>query len=114
VAGDKVLKEVAELITLGFRENDVKCRYGGEEFAVIFPHTNLKDAVKACETFREALASRQFECDPATFQMTISIGVTSVSRRDSVSYEALIKQADQALYEAKTAGRDRILVHGVY
>jgi two-component system, cell cycle response regulator len=114
MAGDKVLKEIAELITSGFRQNDLKCRYGGEEFAVIFPHTPLKDAVKACEAFRESLASKHFEYDSARFRMTMSIGVTSFSLEHSASYEKLIKQADQALYQAKTAGRDRLIVHGAY
>jgi two-component system, cell cycle response regulator len=112
MAGDKVLREIAALITSGFRQNDIKCRYGGEEFAVIFPHTNLKDAVTACETFRESLAATHFEYDAARFQMTMSIGVTSFSLTGATTNEAFIQQADQALYQAKAAGRDRILVHG--
>jgi PleD family two-component response regulator len=111
-AGDKVLKEISQLISSGFRQNDLKCRYGGEEFAVIFPHTALQDAVKACETFRESLAAKHFEYDSARFQITVSMGVTSFSLEGLASHEALIKQADQALYQAKAAGRDRLLVHG--
>ena len=107
-AGDQVLKKVAALITTNFRQDDLKCRFGGEEFAVIFPHTHLNEAMKACETFRLTLASTIFNYDSNQFQMTVSIGLSALSITASSSLEEIVLKADEALYQAKSGGRNRV------
>jgi len=101
--GDLVLKEVARLIKTSVRTVDICSRYGGEEFAVILPETDINGAFKMAERLRLAVASGKFP--RITQQVTISIGLASFPH-DGKTYAELISAADKALYEAKRLGRN--------
>jgi diguanylate cyclase (GGDEF)-like protein len=91
-----------------FRDEDVPCRYGGEEFVVVLPGTTMDDAVNRAEAVRaeiEALSVRYF--DQALPRITISVGVALFPASGS-TIEAVLKIADDALYRAKENGRNRV------
>lgn len=107
--GDRVLVQVARIIEGNCRKNDVVFRYGGEEFCVISPATPMPEAVKLAERIVLAIRKAEFGKDHETFRATLSVGVASRTP-DDADVEALIAQADQALYAAKENGRDRVMV----
>jgi diguanylate cyclase (GGDEF)-like protein/PAS domain S-box-containing protein len=99
-AGDVVLREVARILSESVREGDIVARYGGEEFCVILPDTNEADALVVCERIRASVEGAPWVQRP----VTISVGVsTAVDVHDTQEF---IKQADEALYEAKAGGRN--------
>lgn len=102
LAGDAVLKSVAELMDETARETDVVTRYGGEEFVVIMPQTELKGACVFAERMRARIADR--------LDITVSGGVTTALGGDE-DPEKLLERADAALYAAKQAGRNRTFLH---
>jgi diguanylate cyclase (GGDEF)-like protein len=103
-SGDMVIRRVAETIRSGCREIDFAARYGGEEFTVILPETTLNDAVQVAERIREKIAAERF---PGIGNITASIGIANCPI-NALSKEDLVRVADQALYVAKNAGRDRV------
>jgi diguanylate cyclase (GGDEF)-like protein len=108
-AGDVVLKAVAAIIRERVRQTDLPCRYGGEEFAVMFPDTDLEQACAVAEELRRKIEEADFPNQQAqpTGNLTISIGVAALSP-DMSSPEELIAMADKALYDAKSSGRNRV------
>ena len=107
-AGDQVLCEAAMRMRSAVRAYDVVGRYGGEEFLVILPGTSLEGARAQAERLREALADAPFQLEGGPMRVTCSFGV---AWRDIVFEEdgsALIREADQALYQAKANGRNRV------
>jgi diguanylate cyclase (GGDEF)-like protein/PAS domain S-box-containing protein len=104
--GDLVLKRVGQVITKTARETDVVCRYGGEEFCVLMPHTSLEQADLAAQRLHAAIAACEFE----HFQITASIGVAEKTGESKEPHE-LLKQADRCLYVAKNSGRNRIVLN---
>lgn len=109
-AGDRVLREFATLVAGGARANDVAVRYGGEEFAVILPHTDAAMAARVAERIRTAVREFVFLEEEQPVQVTVSAGVaTYPSTPDLDSVDALLRAADLALYEAKERGRDRVV-----
>jgi diguanylate cyclase (GGDEF)-like protein len=104
MAGDAVIREVAETIRAGCREYDLPARYGGEEFAVILPETNLTAAVELAERIRDRVANRLFS---GVGHVTASIGVANYPA-NAVGKEELVRVADRALYDAKNNGRNRV------
>lgn len=107
--GDDVLKQVAQLIEGEVRPLDSVCRYGGEEFAVLLPDTSIGGAFAAAERVRRAVDKLSFEADGCTVPVSISIGATQSDDRDE-RYELALARADEALYEAKERGRNRVVV----
>ena len=108
--GDDVLREFAGRLRKNVRGIDLACRYGGEEFVVVMPDTEASIAEKVAERIRAEIERNPFAVgkDGLTIGLTISVGVSSVLRkRDTV--EDLMKRADLALYEAKSAGRNRVV-----
>ena len=110
-AGDEVLRTVAGIIKQALRESDIPSRYGGEEFAVLLPYTNLEEASVVGERLRKAVEAAdipiyQDTVDAKTIKVTISMGIAKYDL--SESGEALFERADKALYEAKTNGRNQI------
>jgi len=81
------------------------------EFAVILTDTDIDHAVGVCERFRRMLAEDQFQYQEKSFQITISIGISSLINLEKPTSENIIQTADQALYQAKAAGRNRVMVH---
>jgi len=105
--GDKVLMAMGEIITSCLRSNDTAYRYGGEEFTVILPETQVEEACLVGERIRGILSQHKFTPDKETaVKVTISLGVTQLSIKDSL--ESFIKRADMAMYESKKAGRDQL------
>lgn len=102
--GDDVLKTFAETIKHRLRESDVLARWGGEEFIVMLPTTALSDAIHVAESIRESVALMQIE---GVRQITCSIGISTLAQSDDV--DQLVKRADNALYEAKESGRNRVV-----
>jgi putative two-component system response regulator len=107
-AGDRVLRQVAELLEANVRATDSVCRIGGEEFLIIFPAQTAQEAAVCVERCRNAIASCLFEFDGNTKQVTISAGIAS--RRPSTQCAQLLKDADTALYQAKNGGRNAISI----
>ena len=108
--GDGCLIQVAQtLAKIPQRATDLVARYGGEEFVVILPNTNVKQALIVAESMREAIAALNIPHaqSSASRRVTISIGIASLIPTSDHHLENLIGQADQALYQAKTQGRDR-------
>ena len=105
LVGDKVLQKLAETISSRIRNTDIFARWGGEEFVILFSETSVEDTRKVCEKLREAIA--QIECKEGK-QITASFGITQVLADDTI--KSAFKRADDALYEAKKAGRNRVVV----
>lgn len=103
--GDNVLRQVSCRVRQGIRGSDLIGRWGGEEFLAVLPETDLGRAEVVGEQVRELVASGSYG---DAGKVTVSVGVASYQKGDSV--EALVKRADQALYEAKSAGRNCVIV----
>jgi diguanylate cyclase (GGDEF)-like protein/PAS domain S-box-containing protein len=106
--GDRVLAEIARAAQGVMRASDVLARIGGEEFAVLLPETDSASAARVAERIRTSVADLIVEADGGRVRPTISVGVAARVCGDTV--EALLKRADDALYEAKGAGRNRVSV----
>lgn len=107
VNGDRILRGIAAKITGAIRNNDFAARYGGEEFAVVFPGTGLQEAVGVAERIRQDIAKTIFRMDDKSLKMTVSGGLAECRR--GMTAEQIIAAADQALYQAKSEGRNRML-----
>mgnify|MGYP000026460501 CR=1 FL=1 len=114
--GDKVLVEFAQILLSSFRNYDVVSRIGGEEFAVCMPCTKINEAMIVCERLRKRIEAHKIhiESDPEhPLSITVSIGLTPELFEDSsqsgVDTDSLLKLADQALYQAKSSGRNTIV-----
>lgn len=110
-AGDAVLQGVARLIQRECRTEDVACRYGGEEFALIMPDTGPPDAHNLCERIRASIAATIWSQHPER-TVTISIGIAGHARAGEISPNSWLEHADRALYAAKRAGRNTIVTAG--
>jgi diguanylate cyclase len=107
--GDQVLRLVALAVKQNVKGHDVACRYGGEEFAVLLPHTSLRQAVTVAEHIRRAVLTKELvkrSTGENLGRITISIGVSSFVAQDTV--QSMIARADAALYAAKAAGRNLV------
>ncbi|HUO12522.1 MAG TPA: PleD family two-component system response regulator [Caulobacteraceae bacterium] len=109
--GDEVLREFAVRLASNVRAIDLPCRYGGEEFVVIMPGTRLEDAEKIAERIRRHVAGSPFRVSHGaeSLSVTISIGVAATLGEDD-NAEALLKRADEAMYQAKSTGRNAVIV----
>lgn len=106
--GDEVLRAFAQLLRDTLRTSDLSCRYGGEEFAFLFPETPLAEAEKLAERLRLACAEHTFSStDGRPLLVTLSLGLATA---EDYQLEAALSRADQALYAAKAAGRNRVSV----
>jgi len=111
-AGDAVLKQLAEVLRTSAREIDRVGRYGGEEFVVLLPGSNVEDAAAFAERVRRAVEATEFAYPGGTVRRTLSAGVAAWPHPDVRHQEALVKAADDALYAAKEFGRNRIVAYG--
>jgi diguanylate cyclase (GGDEF)-like protein len=110
-AGDLVLRELASLMTDTVRDVDTVGRYGGEEFAIILPHTSIEQAQPLAERLRNLIETHAFDVEDGTVRLTTSIGIAEVCNPAIASVEDWVNAADTALYEAKAQGRNRVVVH---
>ena len=110
LAGDAVLKGIAEIFRAELRHYDVPARFGGEEFAILLPETPPDQAFEIAERIRRSVAARDFEVETTSepIHVTVSIGVAGFPR-DAADANELIHQADLAVYRAKLQGRNRVL-----
>ena len=108
LAGDKVLIHVASAIKKNTRNVDIVCRYGGEEFTVILVETSLQDGLMTAERIRENIENMNTTYKENIINITVSIGAVEFPNSSRKS-ESLINEADKALYEAKSKGRNRIV-----
>ena len=108
-AGDEVLEEFARRLKKAVRGIDLACRYGGEEFVVVMPDTDIAMATAVAERLRRRIAAEPFAINQntRTVKMTISIGIAAMRSSEDTPAE-IVKRADQALYRAKREGRNRV------
>lgn len=110
VVGDRVLRAVAQTCRRVLREGDVLVRYGGEEFFVLLPGAGVEDVMQVGERIRRAIRETVVAEGDQRIQLTVSLGGATFRDTGVDSPDALIAEADAALYQAKTAGRDRMLM----
>lgn len=108
-AGDDVLRALGSLLRRNVRASDIPCRYGGEEFVVVLPNTPLEVARERAELVRQNFADLPIAFGGRQLESTVSIGV-SVYLGHGDTVDALISAADQALYKAKQAGRNKVCI----
>lgn len=108
LCGDFVLRELASLLKESVRKEELLARYGGEEFALVLPETGRDGALHLAERLRQVLEGRSFQFDQHEFKVTMSIGVATTLGNPVVTAAELIRQADEKLYQAKNAGRNRV------
>ena len=109
-AGDDVLREFALRIRKSIRNIDLACRYGGEEFVIVMPETDMAVAAMVAERLRRRIASEPFAIQQGArnLEVTISIGIAAIGAPGD-NAAAILKSADQALYRAKRGGRNRVV-----
>lgn len=111
-AGDSVLRAVADRLKKNVRESDLVCRYGGEEILILMPECAQSDACARAERLRDAIRATEFRhAGSAIDRVTASFGVASYPD-DALEPDSLVEFADQAMYQAKAAGRDRVVRAG--
>jgi two-component system, cell cycle response regulator len=108
LAGDHVLKQLASVVRTKIRREDVFARYGGEEFAILLPEVPLKAASSTAEKIRKLVEEHAFKFEDDLIPVTISLGCATLTK-DLQDTSALIKAADDRLYAAKHAGRNRVV-----
>jgi two-component system cell cycle response regulator len=108
LVGDGVLRDVARLLRSALRTVDSVGRYGGEEFLVLLPQTPPDEARRTGERMRQQIGEHVFRVGKRELRVTVSVGVATWGVGGAHSAEGLIREADQALYRAKEAGRDRV------
>ncbi len=105
-AGDEALRHLAVVVGTELRDTDLFGRLGGEEFAVLLPGTTLEAATEVAERLRHAVASQPVVAGPLSLPLTISLGVVSCDPEESIDHS--LNRADQALYQSKAAGRNKV------
>jgi len=109
-AGDVLLRELGQLLQSNVRGSDIACRYGGEEFALILPDANLATAQERAERIRKSAKYLDLKhAGQALGAVTLSVGVATFPEHGDTPF-LLVRAADQALYRAKAAGRDRVML----
>ena len=108
LTGDQVLVTIASLINTMLREYDIFGRLGGEEFGIFLAKTSPETAVEVAERIRETIMQHNFVVDGNLVKVTLSIGI-SLATQDC-KFESLYKNADRLLYEAKDAGRNKVMI----
>ncbi len=113
--GDKILQESSALLRDDIRDGiDIPCRYGGEEFIVILPNTDIDGAEVVAERFRWHCEQHRFNNQETPVQVTFSLGVTAITKETAAPAKELIRRADEMLYLAKKNGRNQVQVFGKY
>lgn len=105
--GDFILKEIAKIIKKSLRKGDIAIRYGGEELLVVLPFTKRYNAKKVAERIRKEVENKEFKIAELTIKITLSAGVAEIKNEPSIN--ELIKKADENLYRAKRAGRNKVM-----
>jgi len=111
-AGDRVIKAVAGSLQQEMRESDHVARYGGEEYAIILPDTQIQDAYIVAERIRKTIDSLRIKYEDKLIHFTMSLGIACFQPEEKIASDKLIKRADSALYHAKKQGRNQCCVFG--
>ncbi|NLM45113.1 MAG: GGDEF domain-containing protein, partial [Clostridiales bacterium] len=111
-AGDEAIREIGKIIKTSFRKTDIVGRIGGEEFAAVLKNASLEEAKMVAEKFRETVAKRKVVYGEQEISFTISIGVASIGGNTDINdIEIILKMADDALYKAKSKGRNCVVTN---
>ena len=108
-AGDSVLQCFAKTLQENVREVDIAARLGGEEFGILMPNTKAKEAVILAERLRLAIETKDCTVQNQSMHLTISVGV-AIFNKEMSDLDALLKNADTAMYQAKNKGRNRVVL----
>lgn len=106
LAGDAVLRQLAGLLQAQLRRDALVTRFGGEEFALVVPVADAQAAARVAERVRDAVARQPFDIGSGSLRVTVSVGLAMLTGRETL--EATLQRADEALYRAKGAGRNRV------
>jgi len=109
LAGDRYLQKVGEVIRETMRAADIPCRYGGEEFCVLLPETDLDGATRIAERIRTRVSKLELRVGDGLLKTTISVGIAAYPADFPGTIQGFLEKADQALYLAKQTGRDRVI-----
>jgi diguanylate cyclase (GGDEF)-like protein len=109
LVGDRVLAAMGEIVRKSVRAEDVACRLGGEEFAIVMRATGWAGALQMAERLRNAVEKHTFKADGIKLSVTISVGTATLDPARHDEPGALLEEADQALYRAKDEGRNRVV-----
>ncbi|MEH6450584.1 MAG: GGDEF domain-containing protein [Oleispira sp.] len=110
ITGDQALIHISDCLRKSVREGDIVTRWGGEEFAIILPHTNTEGALKLAERCRYSIESQPLLInEKETIEITASFGVSN--SKDHLNIEQLLKAADEALFSAKISGRNKVVMN---
>ena len=107
-AGNLALKSLADILNSEVRTTDIVCRYGGEEFAMIFPETHLNLAVKVADRIRKQNSSESIAVDGDEIKLTVSMGASVYMKFSVLDFNDFVASVDKYLYEAKQSGRNCI------
>ncbi len=108
LAGDRVITALSEKLMGRYRESDLLCRFGGEEFVILMPNTELDVATLLAERTRKEIEKLKVPYNGETISMTVSIGVSQVDLEEEETLDPVLKRADDALYTAKKKGRNQV------
>jgi diguanylate cyclase (GGDEF)-like protein len=110
--GDMVLKELARSVSISVRSSDIPARCGGDEFCIVLPKTDKKLAFKLAHRLMSLFSGKEIRIpqDGQRIRVTISIGIASFPE-DTGDVDELMKMADDALYRAKTTGKNKVVEH---
>jgi two-component system, cell cycle response regulator len=109
LAGDFVLREMARRLRSRIRKEELMARYGGEEFVVVLPETGHEGAMDFAEQLRRLVEREAFVFEEESIPLTISVGVSTIAGDDQIEAGQFVKLADENLYRAKRAGRNRVV-----
>ena len=109
LCGDYVLRELSNRIRHSVRREDLFARYGGEEFTLVLVETNKDQALEVAERLRQGVADKPFWFESMPIPVTVSLGLACLEDGDPVTADHLLKKADENLYKAKRAGRNRVV-----
>jgi two-component system, cell cycle response regulator len=109
--GDHVLHELGKVFQESVREIDIVARYGGEEFVIILPQTHFSGSLTVADRVWRSVGAHEFRQEKTGVRITVSIGISFFPNKNVASVEQLVAFADQALYQAKREGRNRICLH---
>ena len=110
-AGDEVIRTTSAILRRNLRQTDIGGRYGGEEFGVILPETDVHGARIFCERVRENIADTTVKTSAGDIDFTISLGISMIGE-ELDDYTQWLEQSDKALYVAKEGGRNQVRVYG--
>lgn len=111
MAGDEVLKAIAVVMQQAVRDTDSVGRYGGEEFGILLPHTDLVRATVLAERLRDQIERHEFDADGGRVRITVSMGIAQIPDGAIRTVPEWLAAADAALYEAKGSGRNGVMIH---